>query len=284
LKVETGGRIDTAAPAIPLNCTKDGSGSTDVVTCTWDGFLLSSNPQGGDFDLFVKTPAAPATSMTSTATISGTLAGVPLVDDSSDNTATVVTALSPTAPCGTACTQGFVPNGGSISRTSSDGTIAQTLTVPSGPSASWTGGGLYVTLEEKSTAGFTCGSATQLCSPQMAHSRFRSLSGNSPSSTQAAVKEAVTYIIKNVCNGAGNPGCFPLFYTITGQLSGIAPQQPGCPQSTAGNVFDTSGNPDIPCLVAAVKGTVLSEPASNSVTYTTAMRRDPGLPPLLPGK
>ena len=101
LTLNTGGRVDTQGPALPVNCTNNGSGSTDVITCTWNGFLLSQTPQGGDFSVAVKTPAAPATSMTSTATISRPLGTVPLADDPSDNTATVVTTLSSTAPCGT---------------------------------------------------------------------------------------------------------------------------------------------------------------------------------------
>lgn len=282
LTLNTGGRV-TAQGQVPLpaNCTNNTSGSADVVTCTWDGFLLSQTPQGGDFKVVVKTPAAPATSMTSTATISGTLGTVPLVDDSSDNTATVITTLSTLAPCGGTCTQGFVPNGGSISRTSADGTIIQKLSVPA--NANWTGGGMYVTLDERSTAAFTC--AGQPCSPQMGEALFTPFNpGAQPKATDPAIKEEISYAIQNVCNGTGNSTCFPLYYTVTGQNAGVAPQAPSCPQPAGGVIYDTSGNPLIPCVAATLKGTISSLPASNSVTYIVAMLKDIGLPPLLPRK
>jgi len=282
LTVDTGGRVDSAptAPHPPINCSTDSSGSTDVITCSWEGFLLSQAPQGGDFKVAVKSPAAPATTMTSTATISGTLTSVPLVDDPSDNTATVHTTLSTTSPCGSSCTQGFVPQGGSISRQNADGTIRQVLSVPA--TANWTGGGLYVTLDEKSTAPFNC--AGQACSPSMAEALFTPLDPTAqPTALDPAIKDEVTYVIKSICNGSGNPGCFPLFYTVTGQTSGTAPQAPSCPQPGP-VLFDTSGNSTIPCLAGVAKGTVSTLSASNSATYTVAMLKDIGLPNLLPGK
>jgi hypothetical protein len=287
LTLDTGGRVDTQGPAIPANCTNNGTGSSDVITCTWDGFLLSQTPQGGDFSVAVKTPAAPASSMTSTATIAGTLGAVPLVDDPSDNTATVVTALSATAPCGGSCTQGFVPQGGSISRTSPDGTISQTFSVPA--SANWTGGGEYVTLKERSTTGFNCGGQT--CNSQMAEALFTPFNPSAtPTAADLALKEVLTYQIPKICFEDESHGetevmtCSPLYYTVTGQNSGTAPKAPSCPQSTAGDLHDTSSSPSIPCVAAVTPGPETLREATSSATYTVALLKDIGLPPLLPKK
>jgi hypothetical protein len=260
LVVATGGKVDNDANApLPANCSVSGLITNQTVTCAY------SNVAGGTTQapvrILVTTPLT-GSSMSSTATKTQS---VPEFGGSTANdTATVVTSLSTSAPCGTSCTQFVVKNGGTVSRTSPQGDITQTFSVPA--NATWTGGWVKVTLREINST-FTCGGAQ--CYSRTAESKSEPLNSTSTPDPNTPLRDEVTYLVNQVCGGNGYPsGCLPIYFLPTNTYVGDATLVPRCVNYGTGT-FVASADP---CVQQTTKL------ASNKVKHLVLYLRDISLP------
>jgi hypothetical protein len=219
--LKTGGVVDNDANnPLPAGCTISGT-SNQTVTCT-----QSNVASGGTFSAYVlvKTPAI-GTSMTSTA--QQTPAIPEFGGSSANNTASVVTTLSPISPCGFNCMQAVVKQGQSITWNAPTGDLVETLAVPA--NANWTGGAVKVTLR-RITPTITC--SGQACYPVVPE--YLAVPRNTTSTPDPASPLVATsdYLFNQVCGGNGVPsGCHRQHFLATGIYTGDAPPNPDCPSA-----------------------------------------------------
>ncbi|MHB8465009.1 MAG: hypothetical protein ACYDH6_15780 [Acidimicrobiales bacterium] len=261
MTVATGGKVDPLLP-LPSNCHVT-TGTTDSVNCSYTA-VAGTEPT---VSIAVTTPAT-GSSMTSTATETPTLPNVVLGD--TDTTATWTTTLSTSSPCGTSCTQAFVPNGGSVQR-SANGT-AQKFSVPA--NATWTGGGVLVTLDEVNTTsrGITC--AESPCGTTAAEAKFQPANSSATPDPTHPLIDVVKYNAEEPCSGDGEGGdegssCPPIYFLPSGQTTGNATQVVHC---TTYGTTSTVASTD-PCLNNA-SGT------PSSVSYQIVLLKDIIFPPI----
>jgi hypothetical protein len=209
MTIATGGKVDTALP-LPGNCALT-TGATDTVACAYANVPARST--GQTVNIAVTTPAS-GPKMVSTAAVNGSH----IVIGDTDQSASWTTQLSPTAPCGTSCTQAFVPNGHTVSH--SDGTVSQVFAVPS--DATWTGGGVFVTLDDVNTTtqAINCGGSP--CTQDAGESKFTPLNPSATPDPNHPLFESLYYNVFDVCGFNETGDCLPIYFLPTGHSSGTA--------------------------------------------------------------
>jgi hypothetical protein len=260
ISVNTGGQVDEAFEALSGACSVDGSGATDVVSCSY-GLLLP----GASSPLFEIAVATPTTgTLTHTASVPNETLGLPLGTEAPD-TATATTTV--TSGSG----YGFITEGEKISF--NNGSINVSLTAPQNLG----GGGAFVNLYQGNGSDSTCGATS--CASVEARTDWVQVGGTAPTASDP-FRVSVNYPgVMQTCNGVGYPsGCNPLYFLGTGIQAGTAEQIPACAGfSPAPGGGTPNANPD-PCIYG------LGPAGNGSVTYLVAILEDSGFPiPLIGG-
>ncbi len=220
LIVATGGTVDNGASApLPPNCAVSGVVTNQTVTCSYSN--VAGGAPSSSVRILIKTPSA-GSSMTTTASKTQT---VPEFGGSTSNdTATLVTPLSTTSPCGYDCAQGVLKQGASVTFKSSSGDIISTFAVPA--KANWTGGYVKYTLR-RITATFTC--SGQPCYVGVPEVLAVPLDSTSTPDPATPLQSEISYLYNQVCGGNGGPaGCHRQHFLPTGVYSGDATPNPDC--------------------------------------------------------
>jgi hypothetical protein len=254
--VNTGGRVDTGFAALSSACSVNGSGATDVVTCTYG--QLQSGATTPFFEIPVATPSTGT--LTHTATIPNELLGLPLGTEAPD-TDTVSTTV--TADSG----YGFLTEGESY--TYNNGSINVTFTAPNDLG----GGGAFVNIYQANGSDSTCG-ATQ-CAAVEARTDWVQVGGTAPTADDP-FRVSIHYPgVQQTCNGVGFPsGCNQVYFLGTGVQAGPAELIPAC--AAGGGI--AHADPD-PCVYNILPT------GTGERTFLVAILEDAGFPiPILGGR
>jgi hypothetical protein len=220
LKVVTGGTVDNNATLpLPANCAVSGLATNQTVTCNYSN--VAGGAPASSVRILIKTPAIGA-NMTSTASKTQTVGE--FGGSTANDTATVVTPLSLTSPCGFNCMQAVVKQGSSITWNSPSGDIISKFAVPA--NANWTGGAVKVTLK-RIPATFTCGG--QPCYAGVPEVIAEPLNTTSTPDPASPLQSEISYLFNQVCGGNGAAQCHKQYFLPTGVYSGDAAVNPDCP-------------------------------------------------------
>lgn len=258
------------APNFTLDpaCVVIAGATADTVTCSY-GTLAA-----GTSTPYVYVPATmPATgTVTSVATTSASPDGIVQLTPNANDSASVTSTATNSG-------YAFLTDGQSASFHSADGKVDSSFTVPAGTTK---GGGVFVRLYEGNGSDTTCGST--LCNAPEARADFVQV-GGTPVTTDNPFRMAVSYSVKQTCNGLGyGSNCNPIYFLKTAQTAGVANQVQKCVSGYAPNSSNLTGvkaNPD-PCLYSLGRHGDLD--ADDPVTYYLALKDDIGFPIPIVGK